>query len=138
MLSSTPFPAPCLRHIPTYLGNKKQPASIMSENNDYLHGWKLAIVVFSLCLGVVLYGLDVNIVGVAIPTITTEFHSLDDMAWYGSAYLMAMTAFQPFFGNMYKYFHAKTVYVVSIIIFGGKCPIMISCLMLTKTSWVNY
>ncbi|PQE23830.1 efflux pump antibiotic resistance protein [Rutstroemia sp. NJR-2017a BBW] len=51
--------------------------------------------------------LDMNIIGVAIPKIITQFNSLDDVAWYGSAYLLAITAFQPLFGNLYKYFNAK-------------------------------
>ncbi|GAW25755.1 putative HC-toxin efflux carrier TOXA [Rosellinia necatrix] len=82
-----------------------------------LLGWRLAVVIASLCLGIFLFGLDVNIIGVAIPRITTFFNSLPDVAWYGSAYLLALTAFQPMFGNLYKYFNAKVVYLVSLIIF---------------------
>ncbi|KAF2267497.1 MFS general substrate transporter [Lojkania enalia] len=100
------------------MGEEKQEEVIEVDNDpSHLQSWKLAIVMTSLCLGVVLYGLDMNIIGVAIPKITTEFHSLDDIAWYGSAYLLTITAFQPFFGNMYKYFDAKIVYLVSIVLF---------------------
>ncbi|ORY10364.1 major facilitator superfamily domain-containing protein, partial [Clohesyomyces aquaticus] len=82
-----------------------------------LESWKLAVVIGALCLAIFLYGLDMNIIGVAIPKITTEFNSLDDVAWYGSAYLLTITAFQPLFGNFYKYFNAKLVYLISIAIF---------------------
>ncbi|KAI1853893.1 hypothetical protein JX265_012578 [Neoarthrinium moseri] len=58
-----------------------------------------------------------NIIGVAIPRITTDFQSLNDIAWYGSAYLLTITAFQPFFGNLYKYFDAKRTYLISLILF---------------------
>lgn len=95
------------------------PSFASDNSTQHLHGWRLAIVTTSLCLGVVLYGLDMNIIGVAIPAITTDFHSLHDVAWYGSAYLLTITAFQPFFGNMYKYFDAKSVYLASIIVFEG-------------------
>lgn len=44
--------------------------------DQYLHGWKLAIIMVSLCFGTFLIALDVAIVGVAIPRITTDFHSL--------------------------------------------------------------
>ncbi|KAI0017069.1 MFS general substrate transporter [Xylariomycetidae sp. FL0641] len=71
----------------------------------------------SLCLGIFILGLDMNIIGVAIPRITTDFRSLDDIAWYGSAYLLTITAFQPFFGTLYKYFNAKLVYLVSLLVF---------------------
>jgi MFS family permease len=84
---------------------------------SHLHSWRLFIVTTSLCLGAVLYGLDMNIVSVAVPVITTRFHSLDDIAWYSAAYLLTITAFQPFFGNVYKYFPAKVVFAGSIFLF---------------------
>ncbi|KAH8892800.1 MFS general substrate transporter [Thozetella sp. PMI_491] len=87
------------------------------RQGGYLSSWPLAIVTGSLCLGIFLFGLDINIIGVAIPRITTEFNSLGDVAWYGSAYLLTVTAFQPFFGSLYKYLNAKLVYLVSLFIF---------------------
>lgn len=42
----------------------------------YVHGWKLCVIITSLCLGTFLVALDVAIIGVAIPRITTEFHTL--------------------------------------------------------------
>lgn len=42
---------------------------------------------------------------------------MNDIAWYGSSYLLTVTAFQPLFGNFYKYFPAKPVYLISIAIF---------------------
>ncbi|EHK96007.1 putative HC-toxin efflux carrier TOXA [Glarea lozoyensis 74030] len=71
----------------------------------------------TLFLGIFLFGLDVNIIGVAIPKITSEFGSLDKVAWYGSAYLLTVTAFQPGFGNLYRFFNAKLIYLLSIVIF---------------------
>ncbi|RYP41930.1 hypothetical protein DL767_000667 [Monosporascus sp. MG133] len=82
-----------------------------------LTSWRLTTVIGSLCLGVFLFGLDVNIIAVAIPHITTEFRSLSDVAWYGSAYMLTLTAFQPLFGNLYKYFNAKVVYLTSLGVF---------------------
>lgn len=56
----------------------------------------------------------------AIPRITTDFHSLDDVAWYLSGYLLTVTAFQPLLGNFYKYFDQKVVYVLSLSVFECK------------------
>ncbi|KAI1171188.1 MFS multidrug transporter-like protein [Nemania sp. FL0916] len=82
------------------------------------HGpWRVAVIIGSLCLGILLYGIDINIIGTAIPRITTDFHSLSDVSWYGSAYLLTVTAFQPLFGNLYKFFNAKVVYLLSLLIF---------------------
>lgn len=86
-------------------------------NTTYLRSWKLAIVITTLSLGIFLFGLDVNIIGVAIPEITTQFGSLDKVAWYGSAYLLTVTAFQPGFGSLYRYFNAKVIYLVSLCLF---------------------
>lgn len=90
------------------------------KGEGQLTSWRLATVIGSLYLGAFLFGLDVTIIAVAIPHITTEFQSLSDVAWYGSAYMLTLTAFQPFFGNLYKYFNAKLVYVISLATFEGK------------------
>lgn len=88
--------------------------------DPYLKSWSLAIVTFSLCLGTLLVALDVNIIGVAVPKISAVFQSLDDIAWYGSAYLLTVTAFQPITGFIYKFFDVRTTYISSVIIFEGK------------------
>ncbi|KAF7861434.1 hypothetical protein EAF04_007999 [Stromatinia cepivora] len=85
--------------------------------SHYLQGWKLGVVITSLTLGIFLIALDTTIIGVAIPKITSDFRNLDDIAWFGSAYLLTVTAFQPSFGTLYKFFNAKYVYLVSIVIF---------------------
>ena len=88
----------------------------------YPTGWKLALIIAPLCLGTLLIAIDNTILAVAIPTITTEFNSLQDIGWYGSAYLLAVTALQPTFGNIYKHFHVKAAYLISIVIFEGQKP----------------
>lgn len=84
-----------------------------------LSSWRLAIVTFSLSLATFLLAIDVNIVSVAVPEISTVFHSLDDVAWYGAAYLLTVTAFQPVMGFFYKYFDVRITYLISILIFEG-------------------
>lgn len=91
--------------------------AVKQPKTEPLQPWKLALIISSLGFAVFLLGLDVNIVGVAIPKITTEFKSLGDVGWYASAYLLSITAFQPLFGNLFKFFNAKFVYVASIALF---------------------
>lgn len=93
-----------------------------ANSTPYLTSWSLAIVTFSLCLGTFLVAVDVNIIGVAVPKISAVFGSLDDIAWYGSAYLLTITAFQPVTGFVYKYFNVRITYLCCIIIFEGKNP----------------
>ena len=61
--------------------------------------------------------LTQTIVATAIPKITDQFHSLDDVAWYGSAFFMTLGAFQSLWGKVYKYFPLKISFLVSIFIF---------------------
>jgi MFS family permease len=60
---------------------------------------------------------DNSIISTAIPRITDEFHSLGDVGWYGSSYLLTTAALQLFFGRLYTFFSIKLVYLAAIIIF---------------------
>ena len=103
--------------------NEKQDLIVRETTNinadGYLTSWRLAVVVSSLYLGTLLVAIDTTIISVAVPKISTVFKALDDIAWYGSAYLLTVTACQPSFGNLYKYFNVKHTYLTSIIVFEG-------------------
>lgn len=60
---------------------------------------------------------DNTIIATAIPRITDHFHALNDVGWYGSAYLLTTCAFQLLFGKFYTFFSIKLVYLFSIFIF---------------------
>ncbi|KAJ6086429.1 hypothetical protein N7467_005343 [Penicillium canescens] len=86
--------------------------------DEYPHGARLAAVVFSLMLGMFLVALDNTILGTAIPKITDEFHDLNRVSWYGSAYLMTYgSGFQSTWGKFYKYFPIKLWFLVAVFIF---------------------
>jgi MFS family permease len=61
--------------------------------------------------------LDNTIVATAIPKITDHFQSLDDVGWYGSAYLLTTAGFQLLFGKFYTFFSIKWVYITAISFF---------------------
>ena len=61
-----------------------------------------------------------NSIGVAVPKITSVFNSIEDVGWYGSAYLLTITAFQPSFGRLYRVVNTKNTYIACIVIFEGK------------------
>jgi MFS family permease len=90
-----------------------------TETSPCLEGWKLGIVIAALFWGSFLIALDTSILNVAIPRISTDFQALDDVLWYGAAYLLTVTAFQPVFGSLYKFFDTTIVYRVSILVFEG-------------------
>lgn len=85
--------------------------------STYLTGPPLYLVSTSLSLTVFLLGLDQSILATAIPQITTEFSSLADVGWYGSAYLLTSTALQPTFGKIYSTFNIKWTFVFSAVLF---------------------
>ncbi|KAL6232846.1 hypothetical protein BDW75DRAFT_242604 [Aspergillus navahoensis] len=53
---------------------------------------------------------DEVVLGTAVATITDEFQSLQDIGWYGSAYLFPDCAFQLVFGRLYSMLPIKIVY----------------------------
>ncbi|RAL08035.1 MDR family MFS transporter [Aspergillus homomorphus CBS 101889] len=91
--------------------------SSRQEPPSYLAGWRLGVVITCLFFGSFLIALDTNIINVAIPQISTDFHALDDVAWYGTGYLLTVTAFQPVYGSCYRFFKTDIVYRLSILIF---------------------
>ncbi|OAA60827.1 sulfate permease 2 [Cordyceps fumosorosea ARSEF 2679] len=70
-----------------------------------------------LAFMVICIALDRSIVATAIPKITSEFHSLPDVGWYGSAYLMTTCCLQLFFGKLYAEFQVKWVFLSALVIF---------------------
>ncbi|KAL2041649.1 hypothetical protein N7G274_005433 [Stereocaulon virgatum] len=89
----------------------------MTADHEHPTGLRLAIILLSLFLGTFLVAIDTTIVSVAIPKIPTQFHALNDIGWYGSAYLITITAFQPAGGTIYKILNAKIVYLSAIVVF---------------------
>lgn len=58
------------------------------DGSNYPEGLKLALIIVALCFAVFLMCLDNAIIATAIPKITDEFNSLDDIGWYGSGTLL--------------------------------------------------
>ncbi|KAI4697737.1 uncharacterized protein J4E84_000870 [Alternaria hordeiaustralica] len=90
--------------------------SVTSKSTPKAH---LILIVTSLYLGTFLVALDTIILNPILLTITKTFHVLDHLAWYGSAYLLALTALQPTLGKLYKVGDVKMLYLVSVGVFEG-------------------
>ncbi|KAJ7039648.1 major facilitator superfamily transporter [Mycena alexandri] len=97
--------------------NAAEPTTTQENEADYPHGLKLALLSLALCLSVFLVALDNTIIATAIPKITDQFHSLDDVGWYGSAYLLATASVQLLFGKFYTFLPIKSVYLTAILLF---------------------
>lgn len=90
---------------------------IANERIKYPHGVKLIAIIGSLMAAVFLVALDQTIISTAIPKITDDFNSITDIGWYGSAYLLTATAFQPTYGKIYTIFSIKWVFLGAIGVF---------------------
>ena len=60
---------------------------------------------------------DRTIIAAAIPGITDEFNSIQDIGWYGSAYMLTAACFNPITGRIYQLYSTQWVFLISIVIF---------------------
>ncbi|KAJ5152743.1 uncharacterized protein N7482_009221 [Penicillium canariense] len=60
---------------------------------------------------------DRTIISTAIPYITDQFHSIDDIGWYGSAYMLTNCSFQLFYGRIYKFYSTRNVFFLAVGLF---------------------
>jgi MFS transporter, DHA2 family, glioxin efflux transporter len=94
---------------------ERVPTEIAPE--EYPTGFRLAMIVVALVLGIFLVALDLTIVATAIPKITDEFKGLDLVSWYGSAFFMTVGGFQSTWGKVFKFFPIKIGFIITILIF---------------------
>ncbi|ETN45272.1 uncharacterized protein HMPREF1541_09103 [Cyphellophora europaea CBS 101466] len=97
------------------LGNAAGPAA--DDDSQYPSALPLVLIVTGVCLAVFIISLNRNIIITAIPDITSRFHSYNDIGWYGSAYLLTASAFQPLYGRIYMSFSTKSSFIVTLVVF---------------------
>ncbi|KAL9056772.1 MAG: hypothetical protein Q9162_002743 [Coniocarpon cinnabarinum] len=114
-LSSPPSSAALKEEQPKAAAPAVPPAT--PQPPSYPSAWVFGINMTALCIAVFCLALDATIISTAIPQITNQFHSLDDVGWYGSAYLLMTAAFQLPFGKVYGLFGPKWTFLVSLFIF---------------------
>ena len=105
---------------------------ISNEGGTWVTGLALFTILGAICLVCFLMLLDTSIIVTAIPQITTDFHSLQDVGWYGSAYQLSRcvpclesdcgltkvgesAALLPLTGNLYVNFDSKVSRSISIV-----------------------
>jgi len=98
-----------------------QPTTSQEAADDdqvkYPSGIHLLTVTLALVLALLLAVMDMTILATAIPHITDEFHSLDDIGWYASVFFMTVASTQSTWGKAYKYFDLETVFLIAIAVF---------------------
>ncbi|KXH43249.1 major facilitator superfamily transporter [Colletotrichum nymphaeae SA-01] len=88
-----------------------------AEEGDYATGLKLFVLMTSLLLCQFLVALDMSIIATAIPKITREFQSLDQVGWYGSGFLLTLAGFVSLWGKAFKHASIKWVFLSAVVVF---------------------
>ena len=57
---------------------------LSDDDMQYPKGIRLVLLVVAICLAAFLVALDSTIIATAIPRITDQFGSVEDIGWYGS------------------------------------------------------
>ncbi|WPG99119.1 Hypothetical protein R9X50_00193000 [Acrodontium crateriforme] len=94
---------------------EKQPAK--PEQPVWVNGLQLWLIMFAITLVCFLMLLDIAILSTATPKITSQFHSLVDVGWYGAAYQLASASMQPLTGKIYSNFNLKWTFFAFIVLF---------------------
>jgi len=93
------------------------PKAPINITEEYPKGFRLAFIMVALVMAMFLVALDMTIVATAIPRITDDFHSLDQVGWYGVGFYLTVAAFQSAWGKVYKFFPLKMAFIISFAIF---------------------
>ena len=80
------FPSESSREDPKEAAAEEFPDE---EGGTWVTGVSLFTILAAISLVCFLMLLDTSIIVTAIPQITTDFHSLQDVGWYGSAYQLS-------------------------------------------------
>ncbi|KAJ5595555.1 uncharacterized protein N7459_001763 [Penicillium hispanicum] len=92
-------------------------AATKQRDQDYPSPWRLVLITIALCLCVFCVALDNTIIATATPKITDQFNSLDDVGWYGSAYLLTTCSVTLMFGKFYTFYSVKWIYLAALSVF---------------------
>ncbi|KAH6842670.1 major facilitator superfamily domain-containing protein [Chaetomium sp. MPI-CAGE-AT-0009] len=98
-------------------GSEEGTSAAAKNEAQWVTGMKLLALSNLLVVAMFLMMLDASIIATAIPRITDEFRSLQDVGWYVSIYQLANAALQPLWGRIYDKFSNKSSFLASLAIF---------------------
>lgn len=75
------------------------------------------LIISASLLALFLGALDALVMSAAMPTVVADLGGLELFSWVYSAYLLARTVALPIFGKLADIYRAKTLYLVSIVVF---------------------
>ncbi|KAK1976355.1 major facilitator superfamily domain-containing protein [Colletotrichum cereale] len=80
-------------------------------------GFRWYLIVFAILSSTFLFALDNTVVADVQPQIVLQFDAIKDIAWLAVAFIMAATAVNLFFGQLYSHLKPKWLYIGSVVVF---------------------
>jgi EmrB/QacA subfamily drug resistance transporter len=78
---------------------------------------RIALIIVSVLLGMLLSALDQTVVGTAMPRIIASLNGLQHYAWVSTAYLLASTASMPIWGKLSDAYGRKRFFIIGMVVF---------------------
>ncbi|KFY65379.1 hypothetical protein V496_02610 [Pseudogymnoascus sp. VKM F-4515 (FW-2607)] len=87
-----------------------------TDGGPKLSQTRLYVLALAISVTNLAVAFDTTILGPAIPTITSEFGTIDHIGWYTSAYLLGVVSCQPFFARLILYYEQKWFYMICVLV----------------------
>ncbi|KAH8694980.1 hypothetical protein BGW36DRAFT_360699 [Talaromyces proteolyticus] len=84
-------------------GDENRQGSEDEDESQYPVTCQLVVITFAPNLSMFLVGLENTIISTAVPKITDQFHAMDDVGWYASAYLLTCCQWHLMWGSFTHY-----------------------------------
>ncbi|MCL5735241.1 MAG: MFS transporter [Actinobacteria bacterium] len=84
---------------------------------DILSRRRIAFVLVSVMLGMLLSALDQTVVGTAMPRVIADLNGLQHYAWVATGYLLASAASMPIWGKLSDAFGRRRFFMVGMVLF---------------------
>ncbi|KAK1574457.1 major facilitator superfamily domain-containing protein [Colletotrichum navitas] len=97
--------------------NERGKETVALEPVRTVTGFRWYLIVFAILSSTFLFALDNTVVADVQPQIVLQFDAIRDLAWLGVAFIMAATAVNLVFGQLYSHLKPKWLYIGSVVVF---------------------
>lgn len=82
-----------------------------------VHGWRWALVLASIYISAFTYGLDTTIAADVQSAVVETFHSVEDLSWLGTGFMMGSVATILPIGRAFELFDLKYNFIAGVVLF---------------------
>jgi EmrB/QacA subfamily drug resistance transporter len=102
---------------PSAEGSEQARAAAHQPWGDTLSRRRVAFVLVSVMLGMLLAALDQTVVGTAMPRIIGALNGMQHYAWVATGYLLASAASMPIWGKLSDAYGRRTFFIIGMVVF---------------------